>query len=74
MVFFGQEASPSHVASAATLSVAFMEALSAVFQSFGHNYKWVNLSPTLYLCFPTPAMTGEEVETDWWREVEKTYL
>ncbi|PHT60534.1 putative zinc transporter [Capsicum baccatum] len=33
-----KEASPSHVASAATLSVAFMEALSAVFQSFGHNY------------------------------------
>ncbi|OIT08154.1 PREDICTED: putative zinc transporter At3g08650 [Nicotiana attenuata] len=33
-----KEASPSHVASAATLSVAFMEALSALFQSFGHNY------------------------------------
>ncbi|XP_055817878.1 putative zinc transporter At3g08650 [Solanum dulcamara] len=33
-----KEASPSHVASAATLSVAFMEALSAVFQNFGHNY------------------------------------
>ncbi|KAK4372150.1 hypothetical protein RND71_007534 [Anisodus tanguticus] len=33
-----KEASPSHVASAAILSVAFMEALSAVFQSFGHNY------------------------------------
>ncbi|KAG5627502.1 hypothetical protein H5410_012720 [Solanum commersonii] len=33
-----KETSPSHVASAATLSVAFMEALSAVFQSFGHNY------------------------------------
>ncbi|CAN4110339.1 unnamed protein product [Withania somnifera] len=33
-----KEASPSHVASAATLSVAFMEALSAVFQSFGYNY------------------------------------
>lgn len=39
MVLCVQEASPSHVASAATLSVAFMEALSAVFQSFGHNYK-----------------------------------
>lgn len=33
-----KEASPSHVASAATLSVAFMEALSAVFESVGHNY------------------------------------
>ncbi|KAK4424963.1 putative zinc transporter [Sesamum alatum] len=33
-----KEASPSHVASAATLSVAFMEALSAVFEHFTHNY------------------------------------
>nr|GMD62604.1 putative zinc transporter At3g08650 [Ipomoea batatas] len=33
-----KEASPSHVASAATLSVAFMEGLSTVFQNFGHNY------------------------------------
>ncbi|XP_059668165.1 putative zinc transporter At3g08650 [Cornus florida] len=33
-----KEASPSHVASAATLSVAFMEALSVVFQNFSHNY------------------------------------
>ncbi|KAA8517567.1 hypothetical protein F0562_017803 [Nyssa sinensis] len=33
-----KEASPSHVASAATLSVAFMEALSAVFQNLTHNY------------------------------------
>ena len=36
-----QEASPSQVASAATLSVAFMEALSTLFQSFTHEYKWV---------------------------------
>ncbi|KAL6132914.1 hypothetical protein ACLB2K_065153 [Fragaria x ananassa] len=33
-----KEASPSQVASAATLSVAFMEALSTVFQSFSHDY------------------------------------
>ncbi|KAA8517616.1 hypothetical protein F0562_015090 [Nyssa sinensis] len=33
-----KEASPSHVASAATLSVAFMEALSAVFQILSHKY------------------------------------
>ncbi|KAL7083607.1 hypothetical protein ACP275_14G174300 [Erythranthe tilingii] len=33
-----KEASPSHVASAATLSVAFMEALGAVFEHFSHNY------------------------------------
>lgn len=31
-----KEASPSHVASAATLSVAFMEALSTVFQNVSH--------------------------------------
>ncbi|CAK9187443.1 unnamed protein product [Ilex paraguariensis] len=34
-----KESSPSHVASAATLSVAFMEGLSVVFQNFSHNYK-----------------------------------
>ncbi|GAB2300792.1 hypothetical protein Dimus_034828 [Dionaea muscipula] len=33
-----KEASPSQVASSATLSVAFMEALSTVFQTFGSNY------------------------------------
>lgn len=33
-----KEASPSHVASAATLSVAFMEALSTIFQNFSHSY------------------------------------
>ncbi|GAV89231.1 Zip domain-containing protein [Cephalotus follicularis] len=33
-----KEASPSQVASAATLSVAFMEALSTFFQSFSHDY------------------------------------
>ncbi|CAH1440484.1 unnamed protein product [Lactuca virosa] len=33
-----KEASPSHVASAATLSVASMEALGAMFQNFGLNY------------------------------------
>lgn len=33
-----KEASPSHVASAATLSVAFMEALGTLFQSFSHDY------------------------------------
>ncbi|KAL0387951.1 UNVERIFIED_CONTAM: putative zinc transporter [Sesamum radiatum] len=33
-----KEASPSHVASAATLSVAFMEALGAVFEHLTHNY------------------------------------
>lgn len=33
-----KEASPSQVASAATLSVAFMEALSTLFQSFTHDY------------------------------------
>ncbi|XP_075486752.1 putative zinc transporter At3g08650 [Primulina tabacum] len=33
-----KETSPSHVASAATLSVAFMEALSVVFDHFSHNY------------------------------------
>ncbi|XP_057486684.1 putative zinc transporter At3g08650 [Actinidia eriantha] len=32
-----KEASASHVASAATLSVAFMEALSVVFQNFSHS-------------------------------------
>lgn len=37
-----QEASSSQVASAATLSVAFMEALSTFFQSFSHGYKWVH--------------------------------
>ncbi|KAK7294907.1 hypothetical protein RJT34_17806 [Clitoria ternatea] len=33
-----KEASPSQVASAATLSVAFMEALSTFFQNFSHDY------------------------------------
>ncbi|KAK9920193.1 hypothetical protein M0R45_028752 [Rubus argutus] len=33
-----KEASPSQVASAATLSVAFMEALSTLFQNFSHDY------------------------------------
>jgi zinc transporter ZupT len=33
-----KEASPSQVASAATLSVAFMEALSTFFQNFTHDY------------------------------------
>lgn len=33
-----KEASPSQVASAATLSVAFMEALSTFFQNFSHGY------------------------------------
>nr|GEV72129.1 putative zinc transporter At3g08650 [Tanacetum cinerariifolium] len=33
-----KEASPSHVASAATLSVASMEALGAIFQNLGLNY------------------------------------
>ncbi|KAK6943298.1 Zinc/iron permease [Dillenia turbinata] len=33
-----KEASPSHVASAATLSVAFMEVLSTAFQNFTHVY------------------------------------
>ncbi|XVF37375.1 hypothetical protein REPUB_Repub20aG0002600 [Reevesia pubescens] len=33
-----KEASPTPVASAATLSVAFMEALSALFQNFSHDY------------------------------------
>lgn len=33
-----KEASPSQVASAATLSVAFMEALSTLFQNFTHDY------------------------------------
>ncbi|XP_075476337.1 putative zinc transporter At3g08650 [Primulina tabacum] len=33
-----KETSPSQVASAATLSVAFMEALSVVFDNFSHNY------------------------------------
>ncbi|KAK9058116.1 hypothetical protein SSX86_022956 [Deinandra increscens subsp. villosa] len=33
-----KEASPSHVASAATLSVATMEAFGAMFQNFGLNY------------------------------------
>ncbi|KAK2981833.1 hypothetical protein RJ640_010350 [Escallonia rubra] len=33
-----KESSPSHVASAATLSVAFMEALSVVFQNLSHNF------------------------------------
>lgn len=33
-----KEASPSQVASAATLAVAFMEALSTLFQSFTHDY------------------------------------
>ncbi|KAM7512423.1 hypothetical protein LguiB_011298 [Lonicera macranthoides] len=33
-----KESSPSHVASAATISVAFMGALSAMFQNVGYNY------------------------------------
>lgn len=33
-----KEASPSQVASAATISVAFMEALSTFFQNFSHDY------------------------------------
>lgn len=33
-----KEASPSQVASAATLSVAFMEALGTLFQNFSHDY------------------------------------
>ncbi|CAI0408212.1 unnamed protein product [Linum tenue] len=33
-----KEASPSQVASAATVSVAFMEALSTLFQNFSHDY------------------------------------
>ncbi|KAJ9179693.1 hypothetical protein P3X46_008030 [Hevea brasiliensis] len=33
-----KEASPSQVASAATISVAFMEALSTMFQNFTHDY------------------------------------
>ncbi|KAL2461231.1 putative zinc transporter [Abeliophyllum distichum] len=33
-----KESSPSHVASAATLSVAFMIALSSLFEHFSHNY------------------------------------
>ncbi|KAF2306595.1 hypothetical protein GH714_019678 [Hevea brasiliensis] len=33
-----KEASPSQVASAATISVAFMEALSTMFQNFSHDY------------------------------------
>ncbi|RVW30366.1 putative zinc transporter [Vitis vinifera] len=38
-----EEASPSQVASAATLSVAFMEALGTLFQNFSHDYKYVIL-------------------------------
>lgn len=38
-----QEASPSQVASAATLAVAFMETLSTVLQTFSHGYRWVFL-------------------------------
>lgn len=34
-----QEASPSHVASAGTLAVAFMETLSTVLLSFSNDYK-----------------------------------
>uniref|UniRef100_A0A2P2JKF4 Uncharacterized protein MANES_09G122000 n=1 Tax=Rhizophora mucronata TaxID=61149 RepID=A0A2P2JKF4_RHIMU len=33
-----KEASPSQVASAATISVAFMEALNTLFEKFSHNY------------------------------------
>ncbi|KAL0377150.1 UNVERIFIED_CONTAM: putative zinc transporter [Sesamum calycinum] len=40
-----KEASPSHVASAATLSVAFMEALGAVFEHLTHNYKSIAWCP-----------------------------
>ncbi|XP_038882628.1 putative zinc transporter At3g08650 [Benincasa hispida] len=39
-----KEASPSQVASAATLSVAFMEALSTLFQSFSHEYNSEDVS------------------------------
>ncbi|XP_057476428.1 putative zinc transporter At3g08650 [Actinidia eriantha] len=39
-----KEASASHVASAATLSVAFMEALGAVFQNFSHGYNSEDVS------------------------------
>ncbi|KAL9236095.1 hypothetical protein vseg_010801 [Gypsophila vaccaria] len=39
-----KEASPSHVASAATLSVAFMEALGTVFQNYSNNYKSEDIS------------------------------
>ncbi|XP_074277085.1 putative zinc transporter At3g08650 [Silene latifolia] len=34
-----KEASPTHVASAATLSVAFMEALGTIFQNYSKNYR-----------------------------------
>ncbi|CAL0328376.1 unnamed protein product [Lupinus luteus] len=39
-----KEASPSQVASAATLSVAFMEALGTFFQNFSHDYNFEDAS------------------------------
>lgn len=39
-----KEASPSHVASAATLSVAFMEALSVIFHNFSHDHNSEDVS------------------------------
>ena len=39
LIFLLQEASPPQVASAATISVAFMEALSTAFENFSHDYK-----------------------------------
>ncbi|PQQ09427.1 putative zinc transporter [Prunus yedoensis var. nudiflora] len=43
-----KEASPSQVASAATLSVAFMEALSTLFQNFTHDYNSEMLLASLF--------------------------
>ncbi|KAL2520922.1 putative zinc transporter [Forsythia ovata] len=62
-----EEASPSHVTSAATLSGAFMEALGAVFEHLSHNYKsiaWWNslvafaLTIRLQHALPTGVASG----------------
>ncbi|KAI3686717.1 hypothetical protein L1987_80401 [Smallanthus sonchifolius] len=44
------EASPSHVASAATLSVATMEAFGAMLQNFGLNYKFIDQITSKFHC------------------------
>lgn len=48
-IFLLQEAVPSHVASAGTLAVAFMETLSTVLQSFSNGYRQGS-----FLILPSP--------------------
>lgn len=57
-----KESSPSHVASAATLSVAIMEALGSVFQNLSHNYNSAGTSGFLVsLLFGLGPLLGGNV-------------